>query len=151
MPQAHEHAAKAYRAAIAASSSSLHTLLFLYDMMIADLLRAKETRERGQLDQSLHALGKASRIALALPTTLDRARAGDLAQVLERFYLGLSCRIIRLAQRHQPLEQFDRMIGELRDTRATWQEVARLAGEDAAARSAQIGRPSTPAATGVDA
>ncbi|HET6157070.1 MAG TPA: flagellar protein FliS [Dongiaceae bacterium] len=122
----HDRAAKAYRSAIASSSSSLHTLLFLYDMMIAHLLRARDGQERGQLDTCFCALRDASRIALALPTTLDRARAGRLGPILERFYLALSYRIIRLSRRGQALAQFDRVIDELRSVRATWQEVSRL-------------------------
>jgi flagellin-specific chaperone FliS len=102
--------------------------LFLYDMMIAHLLRARDGRGRGQLDISFNALRDASRIALALPTTLDRARAGRLGPVLERFYLALSYRIIGLSRRHQSLAQYDRLIEELRSVRATWQEVSRLTG-----------------------
>ena len=128
MSQMHDRAAKAYRSAIASSSSSLRTLLFLYDMMIAHLRRARDGRGRGQLDMSFNALRDASRIALALPTTLDRARAGRLAPVLERFYLTLSYRIVRLSRRDRSLAHYDGLIEELRSVRATWREVSRLTG-----------------------
>jgi flagellin-specific chaperone FliS len=128
MSQMHDRAAKAYRSAIASSSSSLRMLLFLYDMMIAHLLRARDGRGRGQLDTSFNALRDASRIALALPTTLDRIRAGRLGPILERFYLALSYRIIRLSRRDQELAHYDGLIEELRSVRATWQEVGRLTG-----------------------
>jgi flagellin-specific chaperone FliS len=77
------------------------------------------------LDLCFNALRESSRIALALPGTLDWQRAGRLASILERFYLSLSYRIIRLSRPGQPPELFDRMIEELRSVRATWQEVAR--------------------------
>jgi len=128
MSQTHDRAAKAYRSAIASSSSSLRTLLFLYDMMIAHLLRARDGRGRGQLDTSFNALRDASRIALALPTTLDRASAGRLGPILERFYLALSYRIIRLSRCDRNLAHYDGLIEELRSVRATWQEVSRLTG-----------------------
>ncbi|HEV8392193.1 MAG TPA: flagellar protein FliS [Dongiaceae bacterium] len=141
MFQTYARAAQAYRAAIASSSSSLRTLLFLYDMMIAHLLKARDARGRGQFEISFHELRDASRIALALPTTLDRARAGKLAATLERFYLSLSCRIVRLSRHGQPLERFDRMIEELRTVRATWQEVARATGETIASPTASAPSP----------
>jgi flagellin-specific chaperone FliS len=140
MSQTYARAAQAYRAAIVSSSSSLHTLLFLYDLMIADLLRAKDARVRGQFDLCFNALRKASRIALALPTTLDWRRAGKLAATLERFYLSLSCRIMRLSRHGQPLELFDRMVDDLRSVRATWQEVARATSDAARPSSGAHGR-----------
>ncbi|WP_374652509.1 flagellar protein FliS [Dongia sp.] len=116
-------ASRAYRSAHA-GSNILDVVISIYEAVIVDLLKARDARSAGCLDQELVCLQRASQRLLGLRGALDSRIEAPLIGSLARFYLTASFQILAIARRKEPLKAAERLIGQMRSMRDAWRDVA---------------------------
>lgn len=123
MKQGSGAATRAYRS-VHAGSGILDIVISVYDATIIDLLKAKDARLAGCLDQELAALNQASHRMLGLRNALDARLDAKIVGNLARFYLTASFQILAVPRRKDPLTAAERLIRQLRQMRDAWRDVA---------------------------
>ncbi|MDY0870693.1 flagellar protein FliS [Dongia rigui] len=123
MKQGSGVATRAYRS-VHAGSSILDIVISVYDAAIIDLLRAKDARLGGRLDQELAALNQASHRVLGLRNALDSRLESKLVGHLARFYLTASFQMLAVPRRKDPIVAVERLIRQIRQMRDAWRDVA---------------------------
>lgn len=144
MKQGSGAATRAYRS-VHAGSSILDIVISVYDVAIIDLLKARDARAAGRLDQELAALNQASHRMLGLRNALDARLEAKLIGNLARFYLTASFQILAVPRRKDPSAAAERLIRQLRQMRDAWRDVAARA-----ANAAQVTIPMAGEATTKD-
>lgn len=108
-----------------ATANSVELIMMLFDGLLESLSVAKGHVQHGAIKPKAQALGRASRIVLALQDALDFERGGELARTLNELYAYVTRRLLRI-HAHNDLEALDEVMSMMSEIRQAWQTVPSL-------------------------
>jgi flagellar protein FliS len=113
--------ANAYREREVLTASPEKLVVMIYDHVLANLRRARMAIETGNVEQRVHALGKARDGVMELLVSTDTERGGDIARNLRALY-GFAFKELISVGRNLDTAQLDKItaiMGNLRESFAT--------------------------------
>lgn len=108
-----------------ATANSVELIMMLFDGLVESLSVARGHVQHGAIKPKAQALGRASRIVLALQDALDFERGGDLAGTLNELYSYVTRRLLHI-HAHNDLEALDEVMSMMTEIRQAWLSVPAL-------------------------
>jgi flagellar secretion chaperone FliS len=119
-----DHAKSVYRETAVRGATPVGLVVMLYEQAIQDLQRAIQAIKEKNIERRTREIDHAMRVLGQLQGTLDKARGGDVARNLDRFY-EVTHKNLLAAQIQVSPEIIRRQIVDLLDLREAWIEVER--------------------------
>ncbi len=112
------------------TANPVRLIIMLYERAIVALENAldimnKENPSLEEIKTKLEELSKANDILIALDSTLDMEKGGEIAKNLHEIYTALSNDIVRLSLKDD-VEIVKKMIKVLMDLKESWEEVEKV-------------------------
>lgn len=107
------------------ANSTLHKtrqLVLLYDAVIRFLKQAHLAIEEGRFEDRLNLLQKSSNVIMGLHSALDFEKGGEIAKMLDNFYMAMDLRILAL-NRTNNKDECDQIIREIKMMRDAWDKI----------------------------
>ncbi|HEX4322498.1 MAG TPA: flagellar export chaperone FliS [Acidobacteriaceae bacterium] len=111
-----------YRRTAAQGASGFGLLIALFDTLAGDLRRAAEAERNNNIEKRCEAANHALLLVGHLQDWLDRGDGGDLALQLGAFYSKLRRSVLEAQAKRSP-QILEKLMAEVLEVRATWQEV----------------------------
>ena len=107
--------------------SKTRQIVMLYDGMVRFMQQARSAMEEGRIEDRFTLLTKASAIVTGLQGCLDFEQNVEVSTTLYDYYAQVETDIF-LLHRTNSLEQYDRLISQLKAMRETWHEIDKTYG-----------------------
>ena len=119
-PNAYHHAASAYGNTQKGTMSGFEVVAELYKGMIKFVGQAKQSYEKGRLDDMCLYIQKTNKILMALQSHLDFEQGGQAAVFLNDFYTGVFAKLFKVLKADNPAQEFDEVHNMLRPVKDIW-------------------------------
>ena len=127
---AYHYATSAYSNAQSGTMTGFEVVAELYKGMIKFVGQAKNSYEKGRLDDMCLYIQKTNKILMALQSHLDFDQGGKAAVFLNDFYTGIFSRLFKVLNTENPAAEFDEVHNMLRPVKDIWVSHATNAKKD---------------------
>jgi flagellar protein FliS len=124
-----------YRKAAIQNATSVGLVIIMYDMLAADLRRAIDAMNAGEVEKRSSELKHAFLVLLQLEGSLDMEKGGQAARNFSQFYSVSRAKILE-AHFKVSAEMLQRQIDLIVDVRSAWEQVKAPASEADVAQEA---------------
>ena len=119
--QSYTNAARAYGIRQEANMSGFEVTAKLYEGMIRFVGQAKQSYEKGRLDDMCTYIGKTNKILMALQSNLNFEEGGQASVYLNDLYMEIFKRLFMVLRTENPAAEFDAVHNLLKPVAQMWQ------------------------------